>query len=146
MCPIIWQKTLDHLISFVSATGNILIQQCVLNWIGGFNWNLDFFWEWLPAKDRARRLRDPTYSFKTPAIAGGLFAIGRKWFLELGAYDEGMEVSWQAAATGVTYFRNWSHAEKYINILRRGALRQVQSVVILKILDYQRGAIDRSNF
>ncbi|TRY81187.1 hypothetical protein TCAL_14498 [Tigriopus californicus] len=38
---------------------------------GGFNWNLDFFWEWIPARDRARRIRDPTYSFKTPAIAGG---------------------------------------------------------------------------
>ncbi len=59
---------------------------------GGFDWNLDFFWEWLPAPDRARRTRDPTYSFKTPAIAGGLFAIDRKWFSHLGTYDEGLEV------------------------------------------------------
>ena len=35
------------------------------------------------------RLRDPTSTFKTPAIAGGLFAIDRKWFLELGTYDMG---------------------------------------------------------
>ena len=59
---------------------------------GGFDWNLDFFWEWLPAGDRARRIRLPASSFKTPAIAGGLFAINREWFLELGTYDEGMEV------------------------------------------------------
>jgi len=53
---------------------------------------LSFFWEWLPAKDIARRLRDPTRSFPTPAIAGGLFAIDRAWFLELETYDPGMEV------------------------------------------------------
>lgn len=59
---------------------------------GGFSWRLDFFWEWLPPHDRARRLRDPTSTFKTPAIAGGLFAINRNWFLELGTYDMGMRV------------------------------------------------------
>ena len=58
---------------------------------GGFDWHLSFFWEWLPPKDRARRLRDPTAEFKTPAIAGGLFAINRDWFLELGTYDTGMD-------------------------------------------------------
>ena len=56
---------------------------------GGFDWHLNFFWEWLPPKDRAMRLRDPTSTFKTPAIAGGLFAINREWFLELGTYDMG---------------------------------------------------------
>ena len=56
---------------------------------GGFNWHLNFFWEWLPPKDRALRLRDPTSTFTTPAIAGGLFAIDRNWFLELGTYDMG---------------------------------------------------------
>ena len=59
---------------------------------GGFDWRLDFFWEWLPAADRAKKLRDPTYPVPTPAIAGGLFAIDKKWFEELGWYDEGMDV------------------------------------------------------
>ena len=27
---------------------------------GGFDWNLEFFWEYLPARDRGRRIRDPT--------------------------------------------------------------------------------------
>ena len=58
---------------------------------GGFDWHLNFFWEWLPPKDRAMRLRDPTSTFKTPAIAGGLFAIDRKLFSELGFYDMGMK-------------------------------------------------------
>jgi len=59
---------------------------------GGFDWRLDFFWEWLPAADRARKLRDPRSPVKTPAIAGGLFAVDRAWFQELGWYDLGMEV------------------------------------------------------
>ena len=59
---------------------------------GGFDWHLDFFWEWLPAGDRARKLRDPTFPAPSPAIAGGLFAVDREWFAELGWYDEGMDV------------------------------------------------------
>ena len=61
--------------------------------VGGFSWALDFFWELLPVKDRARRLRDATVPVPTPAIAGGLFAINREWFIELGIYDDGLEVS-----------------------------------------------------
>jgi polypeptide N-acetylgalactosaminyltransferase len=60
--------------------------------LGGFDWHLDFFWEYLPAQDIARRMRDPTRSFPTPAIAGGLFAINKEWFIEIGTYDSGMEV------------------------------------------------------
>ena len=60
---------------------------------GGFNWHLDFFWEWLPPSERALRIRRPKEPFKTPAIAGGLFAVDRKWFEEVGTYDEGMNVS-----------------------------------------------------
>ena len=67
---------------------------------GGFNWRLDFFWEWLPPHDRALRLRDPTSTFKTPAIAGGLFAINRNWFLDLGTYDMGMRVTEDHIYTG----------------------------------------------
>ena len=59
---------------------------------GGFDWRLDFFWEWLPASDRAKKLKDPTFPVATPAIAGGLFAIDRRWFEELGWYDEGMNI------------------------------------------------------
>ena len=46
----------------------------------------------ITVKDRAKRLRDPTVPVPTPAIAGGLFAIKREWLLELGVYDEKMEI------------------------------------------------------
>ena len=59
---------------------------------GGFDWRFEFFWEFLPASDRAHKLLDPTWSVRTPAVAGGLFAVDRSWFEELGWYDEGMEV------------------------------------------------------
>lgn len=38
------------------------------------------------------RMMNPVSTFKTPAIAGGLFAIDKNWFLELGTYDDQMEV------------------------------------------------------
>uniref|UniRef100_A0A0K2TVM8 Polypeptide N-acetylgalactosaminyltransferase n=1 Tax=Lepeophtheirus salmonis TaxID=72036 RepID=A0A0K2TVM8_LEPSM len=59
---------------------------------GGFDWSFDFFWEFIAHKDELQRKLQPYNSFPTPAIAGGLFAIEKDWFFELGAYDEGMEI------------------------------------------------------
>ena len=54
--------------------------------VGGFNWNLDYRWINPPHR---------TSSYEpnaTPVIAGGLFAIDRQFFNDIGRYDTGMRV------------------------------------------------------
>lgn len=38
--------------------------------------------------------------YRTPAIAGGLFAVDKKWFKHIGFYDEQMEI-WGGENVGV---------------------------------------------
>lgn len=58
---------------------------------GNFDWSLTFGWE--PIPEDAKRLRkDETYPVKTPAFAGGLFSISKKYFEHIGTYDDKMEI------------------------------------------------------
>ncbi|XP_022083079.1 N-acetylgalactosaminyltransferase 7-like isoform X1 [Acanthaster planci] len=58
---------------------------------GGFDWSL--YWKHfpLPEFEKTRRKYE-TEPYRSPAMAGGLFAMDRKFFFELGAYDEGLEI------------------------------------------------------
>lgn len=64
--------------------------------VGGFQWNGHFDWINVPDREYARIRREcdkpvdvcPTYS---PTMAGGLFAIDRQYFWEVGSYDEQMD-------------------------------------------------------
>lgn len=52
--------------------------------VGGFDWNMLFSWHALP--DRERKLRKTDYEpARTPTMAGGLFAMSKSYFNELGA-------------------------------------------------------------
>lgn len=55
---------------------------------GGFNWGLHFKWDNLPAGTLARN-EDFLGPFKSPTMAGGLFAVDRLYFQEMGEYDLG---------------------------------------------------------
>lgn len=55
---------------------------------GGFNWGLHFKWDSLPAGTLTKS-EDFLGPFKSPTMAGGLFAINRLYFKELGEYDLG---------------------------------------------------------
>ncbi|KAH9635994.1 hypothetical protein HF086_005846 [Spodoptera exigua] len=59
--------------------------------VGGFDWNLQFNWHPVPAKERARHQHtaEPVWS---PTMAGGLFAIDKEFFEKLGTYDSGFDI------------------------------------------------------
>ncbi|XP_054619014.1 polypeptide N-acetylgalactosaminyltransferase 12 isoform X2 [Dunckerocampus dactyliophorus] len=59
--------------------------------IGGFDWRLVFTWHQIPEHEKKRR-RSPTDVIRSPTMAGGLFAVNKKFFTHLGTYDAGMEV------------------------------------------------------
>ncbi|XP_067866125.1 polypeptide N-acetylgalactosaminyltransferase 12 [Heterodontus francisci] len=59
--------------------------------IGGFDWRLVFTWHVIPEHERKRR-RSPIDVIRSPTMAGGLFAVSKKYFEYLGTYDTGMEV------------------------------------------------------
>ncbi|CAN7996300.1 unnamed protein product [Ixodes hexagonus] len=58
--------------------------------IGGFNWKGEFVWINLPQGWKAAR-KTKADTVHTPTMAGGLFAIDRKYFWESGSYDNEME-------------------------------------------------------
>ena len=57
---------------------------------GAFDWEL--FYKRLPLVHEKKIGYDPTEPFESPVMAGGLFAISKKWFYTLGGYDEGLEI------------------------------------------------------
>lgn len=59
---------------------------------GGFNWKLNFRWYQVPQRELDRRGGDRSMPTRTPTMAGGLFAIDRDYFYEIGSYDEGMDI------------------------------------------------------
>uniref|UniRef100_A0A0A9ZCM1 Polypeptide N-acetylgalactosaminyltransferase n=1 Tax=Lygus hesperus TaxID=30085 RepID=A0A0A9ZCM1_LYGHE len=59
--------------------------------VGGFTWNGHFTWIETPPEE-ARRRKSLAHPTRTPTMAGGLFAIDRKYFWEVGSYDEQMDI------------------------------------------------------
>ncbi|XP_029445820.1 polypeptide N-acetylgalactosaminyltransferase 4 isoform X3 [Rhinatrema bivittatum] len=59
--------------------------------IGGFDWRLTFQWHAVPDHER-RRWKSRIDPIRSPTMAGGLFAVRKKYFEYLGTYDMGMEV------------------------------------------------------
>ncbi|KRZ34280.1 Polypeptide N-acetylgalactosaminyltransferase 3 [Trichinella pseudospiralis] len=72
---------------------------------GGFSWTMNFRWYQASAREQKRRGKNKTIPIRTPTIAGGLFSIDRKYFFDIGAYDEGMRI-WGGENLEIS-FRVW---------------------------------------
>ncbi|XP_023346877.1 polypeptide N-acetylgalactosaminyltransferase 1 [Eurytemora carolleeae] len=59
--------------------------------VGGFTWGGHFTWIDISPEELARR-GSPIAPTRSPTMAGGLFAVSRKTFWDLGSYDEEMDV------------------------------------------------------
>lgn len=82
VCPVI---------DIISDDNFSYIKSFDFHW-GAFNWDLHFRWFMLGEEEMRRRKKDISAPFKTPAMAGGLFSISRKYFLEMGSYDPEMKI------------------------------------------------------
>jgi polypeptide N-acetylgalactosaminyltransferase len=81
VCPVIdviSDKTLEYF------AGNPYYFQ-----VGGFTWSGHFTWIDIP-EDATKK--NPTKAVVSPTMAGGLFAVNREYFFEIGSYDESMEI------------------------------------------------------
>ncbi|CAI4231180.1 unnamed protein product [Auanema sp. JU1783] len=72
--------------------------------VGGFSWALHFTWEPLPQSEIERR-KSTTEYIRSPTMAGGLLAADRKYFFEVGGYDEEMDI-WGGENLEIS-FRVW---------------------------------------
>ncbi|XP_046388816.1 polypeptide N-acetylgalactosaminyltransferase 1 isoform X2 [Ischnura elegans] len=59
--------------------------------VGGFTWSGHFTWVDVPKREVDRR-GNPIGPTRSPTMAGGLFAIDRNYFWEIGSYDSQMDV------------------------------------------------------
>lgn len=70
--------------------------------LGGFDWTGHF--TWINRRNSEART-NPTKPAKTPTMAGGLFAVDRKYFFDIGSYDEDMKI-WGGENLEIS-FRVW---------------------------------------
>uniref|UniRef100_A0A7N8X4Y3 Polypeptide N-acetylgalactosaminyltransferase n=1 Tax=Mastacembelus armatus TaxID=205130 RepID=A0A7N8X4Y3_9TELE len=56
-------------------------------------WDWSMLWKRIPLGDVEKKIRKTqTEPYRSPAMAGGLFAIEREFFFELGLYDPGLQI------------------------------------------------------
>ena len=82
ICPVI---------DIISDDNFSYIKSFEFHW-GAFNWDLHFRWFMLGENELRKRKSRISSSFQTPIMAGGLFAINRKYFFDIGSYDKQLKI------------------------------------------------------
>ncbi|PAA63170.1 hypothetical protein BOX15_Mlig000326g1 [Macrostomum lignano] len=95
LCPIIESVSADSL-SYNGGGSSYSV--------GSFWWSGHFTWDMIPEHELRRRQKH-TDPIRSATMAGGLFAVDRKYFFEVGAYDEGMGI-WGGENLEIS-FRVW---------------------------------------
>uniref|UniRef100_A0A0N5BMX2 Polypeptide N-acetylgalactosaminyltransferase n=1 Tax=Strongyloides papillosus TaxID=174720 RepID=A0A0N5BMX2_STREA len=72
--------------------------------MGGFTWSLTFKWDY-PDSNYLNDPKNFIKPLKSPTMAGGLFAISKQTFTDIGEYDSGMDI-WGAENVEMS-FRLW---------------------------------------
>uniref|UniRef100_A0AC35TTC5 Polypeptide N-acetylgalactosaminyltransferase n=1 Tax=Rhabditophanes sp. KR3021 TaxID=114890 RepID=A0AC35TTC5_9BILA len=72
---------------------------------GGFNWQMNFRWYPVPEREKKRNNYDESAPIETPTIAGGLFAIDKQFFNDIGTYDQNFKI-WGSENIEIS-FRTW---------------------------------------
>ncbi|XP_059476590.1 polypeptide N-acetylgalactosaminyltransferase 3-like [Neocloeon triangulifer] len=85
------KRVVCPIIDILSDDTFAYIRSFELHW-GAFNWQMHFRWYSLGSSEITHRRKDIVAPFKTPVMAGGLFAIDKEYFFEIGSYDEGMQI------------------------------------------------------
>lgn len=85
---------------------------------GAFDWQ--FFYKRLPLLPDD--LAHPTRPFKSPVMAGGLFAMSAKFFWEVGGYDENLEIWGESTSYYIhwKFFGNFCYLNQWHNSVESG--------------------------
>lgn len=81
---------------------------------GAFDLSLTFTWDPIPQRVLDSLNNDRTAPIVSPAMAGGLFAIDREYFYNLGAYDDKMKI-WGAENLEISV-RIWTCGGKLVAV------------------------------
>lgn len=72
--------------------GDMSISPAHLSQRGSFDLSLTFTWDLIPENILNEWSLDRAQPIESPAMAGGIFAIDRQFFYEIGSYDEKMKI------------------------------------------------------
>ncbi|KAI4833190.1 hypothetical protein KUCAC02_016104 [Chaenocephalus aceratus] len=99
--PLVAPISKDRTVSTVPLIDSINGQSYTMETQGGGDedgfargaWDWSMLWKRVPLGDKEKKLRKTrTEPYRSPAMAGGLFAIERDFFFELGLYDPGLQI------------------------------------------------------